>query len=370
MNRTRRNTVIATTLGLGAVAALVIGLAARAEAKNPAPKAPLAAQAQAPQTVQLAATVPVKSQAREEVTGSLEPQRQLNLGFEVAGRLYRVEVKKGSPVAEGQVIARLDPEIADAQVAQAEAAVKAAEAGAAVAADSASRQGELQKSGSVSEFQSSSASGQAKAAAAQVLMAKAQLAQARALRRRHDLRAPFAGVLTAAPDQVGASMQPMATPFTLEQLDALTLRVAVPESARSLVVVGTKVRVESVSGGIVSDQALVKTVIPSADPNTRRVPVEVAVPNKDRRFTAHTMARARLSLGKDEAALSVPATALASSGGDHVFVVGSAGELRRIPVQVIERGTSQVVLRASEDLQAVVDYPAVDLKDGAKVSVK
>jgi hypothetical protein len=39
-------------------------------------------------------------------------------------------------------------------------------------------------------------------------------------------------------------------------------------------------------------------------------------------------------------------------------------------VQVIDRGASQVVLRAAESIASVVDYPAVDLKDGAKVSVK
>ena len=42
----------------------------------------------------------------------------------------------------------------------------------------------------------------------------------------------------------------------------------------------------------------------------------------------------------------------------------------RVPVQVIERGAQQVVFKASQPVEKVVDYPAPDLQDGAKVSVK
>lgn len=370
MTRPPRSAFIAAVLACTALGAVVVALSARAEAKKPAPKAPVPAAQQAPVSVQMAPVQTVQAAPREDVTGSLEPARQLQLGFEVGGRLARILVAKGAPVAEGQVIAQLDPEISDAQVAQAEAGLKAAEAQAAVAADTARRQAELRTSGGVSEWQQRSADGQAQAAAAQVLAVKAQLAQARAARRRHDLRAPFAGVLVASPDQVGGLMGPGATPFTLEQLDPLTLRVTVPEAVRAQVKPGARVRVESVTGGASIDQAVVKTVIPSADPGTRRVPVEITVPNKDGRFTAHTMARARLTLGQDEIALSVPSSALASTGGDHVFVLGESGQVRKVAVQVIERGTRQVVLRAPEKVTRVIDNPAIDLVDGARVTVQ
>ena len=45
-------------------------------------------------------------------------------------------------------------------------------------------------------------------------------------------------------------------------------------------------------------------------------------------------------------------------------------EVKRVPVQVIERGAAWVTFRASQPLDKVVDYPAPDLQDGAKVSVK
>ena len=45
-------------------------------------------------------------------------------------------------------------------------------------------------------------------------------------------------------------------------------------------------------------------------------------------------------------------------------------EVKRVPVQVIERGAQQVVFKASQPVEKVVDYPAPDLQDGAKDSVK
>jgi RND family efflux transporter MFP subunit len=279
-------------------------------------------------------------------------------------------VRKGARVVEGQVIARLDPEIADAQVQQAEAAVKAADAQAQLAADVARRNSELSQAGSVSDLQNKSSTSSAAAAAAQLQSAKAQLAQARAARRRHDLRAPFAGVLIDAPDQVGATVATGAALFTLEQLDPLVLRVSVQEGARASLRPGARVRVEAVAGTAATDDAVVKVVIPSADSATRRVPVEITVPNPQGRFTAHTLGRALLSLGAEESALSVPASALASNGGDHVFVLDQRGEVRRVPVRVLDRGAKNVVVKADEALSKVVDYPGSDLAEGTRVSAR
>ncbi len=351
---------------LGATAAAAVAFSSKARAK---PAVNLAVSNAGPAAVSLTKATSVKSARREEITGALLPAKGLTLSFEVGGRLARILIRKGAPVAEGQVIAQLDPELADAQVLQAEAAVKAAEAQSAMATDVAGRNAELQKAGSVSELMNRSTASSAATAAAQVQGAKAQLAQARVARRRHDLRAPFAGVLIDAPDQVGATVTSGAQLFTLEQLDPLLLKLTVSDAARDVLKVGTKVHVEAVNGAVATEDAWVRAVIPSADAATRRIPVELVVPNKGGHFTAHTLARAVLPMGSAEDAVSVASSALSSQGGDHVYVI--AGEsVRRIPVQVLERGAQQVVLRASQPVDQVVNYPAPDLVDGARVSVK
>lgn len=362
--KTSRIVLAATALGSLALAAGLARAAARAPAVVVAANNPAAA------AVTLAQVKAVQSAPREEITGALQPAKGLQTGFEVGGRLARILVQKGTQVAEGQVIAQLDPEIADAQVLGAEAAVKAAEAQSTMAADVAGRNAKLEKSGSVTDLQSKSSTATAASAAAQVQAARAQLAQARAARHRHDLHAPFAGTLIDAPDQVGATVAPGAALFTLEQLDPLVLKLTVSETARAQLKVGTRVRVEAIGSSAVADDAWVRAVIPSADAATRRIPVEVQVPNKAGRFIAHTLARAVLSLGDAQAAISVPASALSSAGGDHVYVLSEGSEVRRVPVQVIDRGADSVVVRSQEPLLRVVDYPASDLVDGAHVSVR
>jgi RND family efflux transporter MFP subunit len=313
---------------------------------------------------------PVKTSLREEVTGTLFPAQALQVGFEVGGRLEKVRVKKGQTVQEGQVLAQLNAEISDAQLAQAQAAVAAAEVSAAMATDVAGRNAKLQEQGNVSDLQNLTSSTQARQAEAQLLAAKAQLAQAQAGRRKHDLKAPFAGTVVDAPEQVGAIVGPGVPMFSVENLGTLLLKTTVADSVRARLKPGTKVRVEVVGGGVSTDEAVIRTVIASADPATRRIPVDILVPNKDGRFVANTLARVILPLSDEQEAQAVPASALSSSGGDHVFVVGASGEVRRVDVQVLERGMREVVVKAAAPLDKVVEFPTPSLAEGTRVSVK
>lgn len=363
----KRKTLIVSA---AAAVAVAVAVALAAYAKAGTEVAALAVNAPAAAVnLTVAEVKPVKSAPREEITGALNPAKELKVGFEVGGRLERILVKKGAPVTEGQLIAQLDADMAEAQVQQAEAALNGAEAQSAIAADTAQRNAELARTNTISEAQNRNAVSSAAAAVAQVHAARAQLAQARTNRRRHDLRAPFSAVLIDAPDQVGATVAAGTTLFTLEQLDPLVLKLTVSDTARPLLKVGARVRVDAVGGGASTDEAFVRAVIPSADASTRRIPVEIVVPNKDSKFTAHTLGRAVLAMGASEEALSAPSSCLSSQGGDHVFALAD-GQVKRVPVQVIERGAQQVIFKASQPVEKLVDYPAQDLQDGAKVSVK
>lgn len=358
----------ARAVAVGATAAALL-LSGCGKADAAAPKAPEAAAAPGP-SVRLIESKSVKATPTEQVTGSLYPAQALQVGFEVGGRLDVVRVKKGQVVKKGDVIAQLNTEISDAQVAQAEAAVAAAEAGATMAADVAARNAKLKAEGNVSELQNLTSATTEQQAKAQLLAAQAQLAQARAARRRHDLKAPFTATVIDAPEQTGATVGPGTPLFTLEALDTLVLKTTVAESARLSLKVGSRVRVESIGTTLVADDATVRNILPSADAATRRIPVEIAVPNANGRFVAHTLARAVLQLGDTGEAQVVPASALSSTNGDHVFVVDAVGAVKRVEVTVLERSAREVVVRAAAPLAKVVDYPTPDLTDGTRVSVK
>ncbi len=312
----------------------------------------------------------VKTAARDEVTGALFPTKMLPLGFEVGGRLFKVRVQKGDRVKEGQVLAQLDSEIVDAQVQQAEAQVAAAEAASDIAKDVAERNEKLLAEGSVSDIQSKGASTTAKQAAAQVLAARAGLAQALAARRRHDLKAGISGVVIDAPDQAGMTIGPGMPLFVIQQVDTLTLKATVAESVRNALKPGQKVRVASTGGSAVTDDAVVKVILPSADPQTRRIPIEINVPNADGRFVANTLARAVLPVGSAQSALAIPSTALGTAGGEHVILAAADGTMRKVPVTVVERSPLEVVIQSPEPLDRIVEYPNDDLVLGSKAAPK
>lgn len=315
--------------------------------------------------------VPARSaqvMSREAVTGQLFPSKLLPLGFEVGGRLAVSKVSKGDVVKAGQSLGNLDTEIIDSQVAQAEAGLMAAEAGAALATDVAGRNEKLKAEGSVSDVQSKQTSTQAKAAEAQVLQAKAGLAQARAGQRRHYLKALFNGTVIDAPEQVGGMTGPGMPVYIIMQLDPLVLKATVPESVRGQIKPGQKVRVESVGSGQATDDAVVKVLVPSADPQTHRVPIEVLVPNTDGRFVANTLAKLSLTVGESKSAVVIPATALGNSGGDHVFTLDAQGALKRIAVTVMERSSNSVTVVPESPVTQVVDYPTAALQDGARAT--
>ncbi len=317
--------------------------------------------------VRVVAARPVTASTRESVTGQLGPSRLLPLGFEVGGRLVVSRVSKGDVVKAGQALGNLDPEIINSQVAQAEAGLMAAEAGAALALDIAARNEKLKAEGSVSDLQFRQTDTQAKAAKAQVAQAQAGLAQARGGQHRHYLSAPFAATVVDAPDNTGGMVGPGTPVYILMQLDPLILKVTVPENVRQHLKAGLKVRVEATGSGAASDDATIKVVLPAADPQTRRVPLEISVPNADGRFVANTLARVTIPLGEAKAALVIPSTALGTSGGEHVFSVDEAGALRRVAVKVMERANTTVTVQADVPVTQVVDYPTSALVEGAKV---
>ena len=321
----------------------------------------------APQ-VRIVAARPVTASTRESVTGQLGPSRLLPLAFEVGGRLQVSRVSKGDVVKVGQSLGNLDPEIINAQVAQAEAGLLAAEAGAALALDVATRNEKLKAEGSVSDLQFKQTDTQAKAARAQVAQAQAGVAQAHAGQRRHFLTAPFAATVVDAPDNTGGMVGPGMPVYVLMQLDPLVLKVTVPEKIRESIKAGLKVRVEATGSGSATDDAVVKVVLPSADPQTRRVPLEITVPNTDGRFVANTLARVTIALGEPKPAVVIPSTALASTGGEHVFSVDESGALRRVAVKVMERGNTTITVTTEVPVKQVVDYPTSALIEGNKVT--
>lgn len=225
------------------------------------------------------------------VTGDLKPSEAAELSFKAGGQLVVRRATRGDLVAKGQVLGQLADVEAQAQLAQAEAATAMARAQTAIAEDQAKRVETLRTQDAAPGNAAVATKLQVEAARAGVKQAEAATALARANVANHVLRAPFDGMVTRAPDGIGGAVGPGYPVFRLEKLDPLLLVGTLAEADLERVKVGDSAAVE-VGGRVV--QGTVRAVVRSLEPVSRRVPVEITVPNPEGTLIAGAFVRARI----------------------------------------------------------------------------
>jgi len=311
---------------------------------------------------------PAKWVPRVDLTGTLKPWRDADVGFETPGRLVRVGVAVGDVVKAGQVLAVLDTSRAAAQVGQAESQVAASQANLALAQDNLKRTEALVASKSIPEAQ-------VEQARSQVALAKAQLDGAHASTRlaqtgagQNSITAPFPGVVTKAPTGIGSVVNQGVPLVHIEDTSRFRLSATVGEEDVPLVSVGASVRIlyreRAVEGKVIA-------IVPSLDQATRRAPVEIEVPNTSAagELLAWSFVRARITGRGEVDAVRVPALARRAGSQDEVVVVSSAhAKIVKVSFAVDEDGTL-VVQRGLTVADEVVLSPSADLKDGAPLDL-
>ena len=311
--------------------------------------------------------VPTTWIPRVDLTGTLKPWREADVGFETQGRLVRIGVGVGDKVTEGQVLAFLDGSRAAAQVGQAESGVKAAEANLALAQDNLRRTEALAATKAVPEAQVEQARQQVALMKAQLEGAHASTKLAKTGAGLSTASAPFAGIVTKAPTGIGSIVNPGVPLIHIEDTSRFRLSATVGEEDVPLVAHGALVKVvyreHTVDGKVIA-------VVPSLDQATRRAPVEIEVPN-DGRLLGWGFVRARI-LGKDQIpAVRLPALARRPGSQDEVVKVENAGgktvaKIAKVSFAVEEDG-SLVVQRGISADDVVLVSPSVELKDGDAV---
>lgn len=135
--------------------------------------------------------------------GELRARHESRFGFRLAGKVVSRAVQAGDRVAEGQVLARLDPSETAPQLAGARAQKLAAETDLRLAQAELGRVTDLQSRGFVSPSQVDRQQAAVDAARARVEAAEAQLAQAGNAVDYQLIRAEAPGVVTAVEAEVG-----------------------------------------------------------------------------------------------------------------------------------------------------------------------
>ena len=288
-----------------------------------------------------------------QLEGSLAPQQSTSLAFSVGGVLSRLSVRVGDEVKAGARLAQLETSHAATHFAVTGARVRAITAQLTLAVDHAERNTALVATGSMHAASAIDSQLQSTVVAAELEAARAEHTQAQTLLTEHTLRAPFSGTIVAAPDAVGAVIQPGAQLFRLSDLKALKLNASVSPAEAALLGVGAKVSIENPGGAPITGR--ITKLLDTLEEHTRRVPLEAAI-EAPGALRAGAFVRAQVQASLSVPALRLPADALRPGTSDEVFVVepGNTAKLaiRRIVHEVLPSG--ELLVRSGLDADAVV----------------
>ncbi|MEA4905327.1 MAG: efflux RND transporter periplasmic adaptor subunit [Petrimonas sp.] len=293
-------------------------------------------------------------------TGTAEPNKEVNLGSAIPGRIEKINYPKGSFVPKGAVIA----EMSDEMLIQAEIELET------IRKDF-ERISRLKEKGSVSIMDYDHIKAKFEASQTKVDM----------LKKNTSITAPFGGVLVDIMVNEGEnySFVPSVSPdlkmksgiATLMQLNPLKVKIEINEKELNAVRKGQSVGFtfdaypnENVSGKIAD-------ISPVLSPLTRTFTVEVVIPNNGTKLKPGMFCRASIEMPPAKGVF-VPVNAIhrqQGTGDDFVFVVNEDNTVTRTKVT---RGESQnKLIRIPElDKNSVVVIDGKNkLNDNSKIEI-
>lgn len=329
-----------------------------------------------PPTVEtVAASIVTEGQATTllTATGYVEAERKADLSPKITSRITELNATEGTRVRKGQVIARLDHTDIDAQLADARAAWTNAKA-------ELERQRALNREGLAPKSALD-------AAVAQEASTRAKVGYVKALLDYTEIRAPFAGVVTAKRAFVGEAVSPFGSSpsgggsggaiVTLVEFSSLYVGADVNES--NLGKLGPRQPAE-ITLDAVPDKTYhgqLRQIVPAADRQKGTVRVKVAFLDADEKILPDLSARVAFTTqptqgSSGRARILVPKSAIVTSSGRTGVYRVVEGRVRFVPVETGKdvQGQVEITRGLSGGERLVSGSGGKELRDGEKVRVE
>ncbi len=225
-------------------------------------------------------------------SGYVVARRQATVAAEVTGRLVEVRIEEGQRVRRGQILAVLEPTLAQADVSGARARIAAAEADFAEAERVLQRTRTLSQQGFASDAALTTAQARRDSALAQRNAARSDGRRASAQLARYEIRAPFAGVVINKSAQPGEIISPVSAGggftrtgvCTIVDMSSLEIEVDVSEAYIARVSEGQRVEATLDAYPGEAFPARVIATIPAADRSRATVRVRIGFDQLDPRI--------------------------------------------------------------------------------------
>ncbi|HEX6978687.1 MAG TPA: efflux RND transporter periplasmic adaptor subunit [Alphaproteobacteria bacterium] len=302
------------------------------------------------------------SRQQVHAVGSLRSNESVTIRPEVAGRITRINFDEGQKVKRGQVLVQLDASVAQAELAQAQAALALARA-------NYDRAEELARRGAGTQRALDEARARLRSDEAAVRLAEARL-------EKYTLVAPFDGVVGLRQVSIGDYVAAGTDMVNLEQIDPLKVDFRVPEIFLASVRPGQRisVAVDALPGREFGGE--VYAIDPLVDAGGRSIVIRARIANPDDSLRPGLFARVTLTIDERAEALFVAEQSIVPVGDQHfVFKVvdgQQAGSkvVAYTPVKIGERRRGEVEIR--EGLRpgdVVVTAGLLKIRDGMPVQI-
>lgn len=259
----------------------------------------------------LVATVPAERLLA--VNGRVRPRLQVDIRPAIGGELIALPFDVGDRITAGQVLARIDDAPETAAIAEAEASVQTQQATVAQA------RRDLARFEALGQFATKREVEQRRLAVVEgereLSRRRANVVQARELRDRRVLRAPFAGVILERPVDPGQIVGLESIIYRLADLSSPEVTVEVDEVYAAEIRPGMEA-VVSLPGQQRQIGAVVAHIEPRVDPATGARDVRLNLGGAAIDAPSGLTVTVNLVIERRERAISVPRSAIIQSGGD------------------------------------------------------
>jgi len=290
-----------------------------------------------------------------ETNGSLEAENDVLIVARTSGPIVELATEEGRQVRKGQLMARIDPAEARAQVQIAEVTLREAERG-------------FERAKSTFEAQLISQAEYEQALAAKE-GAEATLADRKVQLAYTSIEAPFAAVVVERMVKLGDNVTPNQTLFRISDFDPLLCKIQVPEKELPRLRKGQPAYLTVEAWPTERFPAKVLRVSPVVEAATGTVRVTLEVDARDR-LRPGMFASVFLEADRRENALTIPKAALSlESLGDTVYTVNGEVAARKPITLGYEEKDVVEVRKGLEEGDLVIVVGQDGLSDGTPIRI-
>jgi len=299
--------------------------------------------------------VPKKFDNTLQVTGTIEPNEQVQVRSEISGLVRGIYFKEGSNVQRGQTLLTIDDAELRAQLSQALTRQN-------LAAENERRAGLLLKKEAISREEYDAALAELRSLRSQTQLVRAQLAKT-------VIKAPFNGKIGLRAISVGEYLTPTTTVANLVNTNPVKITFSVPEKYSRSVKLNTSVSF-TVAGSTQKYTAKVYAIEPQIETTTRTLQLRARAENPSGVLVPGLFATVELPLATIEDAILVPTEAIVPvQEGKKVFVTDS-GKAKEVMVETATRTAKEILVTSGlKPGDTVLTSGLMSLKPDAPVKV-